>query len=93
MPTSSRGNLFQTVVPPPFERLAVAARWDEAGQTVSRPRLREWRLTGTNCAARPRRIQFSSKFVRRHGHWQHASCTVRSKYAPAAAKSDKRVSR
>ena len=31
MPTSSRGNLFQTVVPPPFERLAAAARWDEAG--------------------------------------------------------------
>jgi hypothetical protein len=61
-------NLFQTVVPLPCGRLAAAARWGWGRhQAVSRPRLREWRRTGTKCAARPRPIQFSSKLARRHG--------------------------
>ena len=68
-------NLFQTVVPLPCGRLAAAARWGWGRhQAVSRARLREWRRTGTKCAARPRRIQFSSKLARRHGHSQHATC-------------------
>jgi len=90
--------LFQTVVPRPFERLAAAARRDEAGTR---------RSAGRACASgverepsAPLGLVESSSLASLRGVMGISntlpapkSYTVRSKYTPATARLDKRVSR